>query len=154
MEKSSDINALYILSYMYEYMYTWRSPCNVTKIYKQSINIHIYIYITIKKHKGWNIQGYIMIYIYIYINIYVHICMNRCILGEINEKTYILAKSPKVHKGGGSTPQPIGGYFKGPIDLLWGCRWMKLVAPMALIRLIFMTYWKTYHGNMGARHDS
>ena len=36
--------------------------------------------------------------------------MNRCILGEINEKTYILAKSPKVHKGGGSTPQPIGGY--------------------------------------------
>ena len=48
--------------------------------------------------------------IYIYINIYVHICMNRCILGEINEKTYILAKSPKVHKGGGSTPQPIGGY--------------------------------------------
>ena len=36
--------------------------------------------------------------------------MNRCILGEINEKIYILAKSPKVHKGGGSTPQPIGGY--------------------------------------------
>ena len=36
--------------------------------------------------------------------------MNRCILGEINEKTYILAKSPKVHKGGGSTPPPIGGY--------------------------------------------
>ena len=42
--------------------------------------------------------------IYIYINIYVHICMNRCILGEINEKTYILAKSPKVHKGGGQPP--------------------------------------------------
>ena len=36
--------------------------------------------------------------------------MNRCILGEINDKTYILAKSPKVHKGGGSTPPPIGGY--------------------------------------------
>ena len=36
--------------------------------------------------------------------------MNRCILGDINEKTYILAKSPKVHKGGGSTPPPIGGY--------------------------------------------
>ena len=37
--------------------------------------------------------------------------MNRCILGEINEKTCILAKSPKVHKGGGSTPPPIGGYY-------------------------------------------
>ena len=37
--------------------------------------------------------------------------MNRCILEEINEKTCILAKSPKVHKGGGSTPPPIGGYF-------------------------------------------
>ena len=37
--------------------------------------------------------------------------MNRCILGEINEQTYILAKSPKVHKGGGSTPPPIGGYY-------------------------------------------
>ena len=63
-----------------------------------------------------------MIYhdIYIYINIYVHICMNRCILGEINEKTYILAKSPKVHKGGGSTPPPIGGYIsKFGISFPW-----------------------------------
>ena len=55
---------------------------------------------------------YIFIYIYyietsnkyIYIFIFAHICMNRCILGEINEKTYILAKSPKVHRGGGVNP--------------------------------------------------
>ena len=46
--------------------------------------------------------------------------MNRCILGEINEKTYILAKSPKVHKGGGSTPQPIGGYDHKALFFLKG----------------------------------
>ena len=40
--------------------------------------------------------------------------MNRCILGEINDKTYILAKSPKVHKGGGWPTPPIGGYGKIP----------------------------------------
>ena len=68
-----------------------------------------------------NIYVYIYIYIYYietsnkYIYIFAHICMNRCILGEINEKTFILAKSPKVHKGGGSTPPPIGGYiYKDP----------------------------------------
>ena len=44
--------------------------------------------------------------------------MNRCILGEINDKTYILAKSPKVHKGGGSTPPPIGGYLDEIFNLL------------------------------------
>ena len=55
-----------------------------------------------------------------YIYIYAHICMNRCILGEINDKTYILAKSPKVHKGGGSTPPPIGGYWQGDLSFASG----------------------------------